>query len=487
MSDTESEKKRSNMKTLPKIQTIENDQEYMDGYFKICDLLNRKRVFTAPPKDNNKKSNKEETQEAIKKRQSDIAKLNARIRKEDSLFWKMVDRGLKFNKDFAVEQLASFYCLDTFEKKVLLFFIYLEFYNEANSSYSESELVNLFDCKDSIIERMKSLKHFAYTSALIKNRILIKEGRLSYAQTVQKYALSGEILKMLSNILNGAKLDQEANKKRQPKLCEDVGYERTPQYSLDDVKLKEDVKDKIMFFLSNHKDNSLEKIDAHQTIRNCKNLTFLFYGSPGTGKSMLAEAIASYLGKKMLSVEFPKITSRWFGETDNNISRIFRSAKENDMVLCIDEADTLLYNRTYAAQEHDIRFVNVMLQELERFEGVAVLTTNMDILLDQALERRVSLKIKFEEPNEHVRLQIWQSHIPKTVQLSGDIDFSLLARKYDFSGGYIKNAVLNALRRVSLNKQSIITMEDLVFGANIEKEGIFNKDKKNTIIGFATQ
>ena len=366
-----------------------------------------------------------------------------------------------------------------------MFFIYLEFFHDINNICSGNELVNIFDCEDSIVERLKSTKHFSDTGVLVKNRLLLKEERKSYIQAVQDYALSSDIMEMLSNILNGTKLDQKAKKKNHTTACEDVGYERAPQYSLDDVKLKKDVKDKIMFFLSNHKENSLEKIGAHQTIRNGNSLVFLFYGPPGTGKSMLAEAIASYLGKKMLLVEFPKISSRWFGETDNNISRMFKSARENDMLLCIDEADTLLYSRAYAVQEHDIRFVNVMLQELERFEGVAVLTTNMDMLLDQALERRVSLKIELEEPNELVRSQIWQSHIPREVRLSGDVDFTVLAKKYDFAGGYIKNAVLNTLRRVALNKQNIVTMEDLIFGANIEKEGMFNKTKKNTVMGFA--
>ncbi|NQT32258.1 MAG: ATP-binding protein [Candidatus Omnitrophica bacterium] len=269
--------------------------------------------------------------------------------------------------------------------------------------------------------------------------------------------------------------------------CEDVGYEKIPRYSLDDVKLKNDIKDKVTFFLSNFRENALDNLGAHQTIKNGKGLVFLFHGPPGTGKSMLAEAIAAYLNKKMLIVEFPKITSRWLGVTEKNISKIFRSARENDMLLCIDEADTLLYSRTYAVHEHDIRFVNVMLQELERFEGVAVLTTNMDMLLDQALERRVTLKIKFEEPSEELRSGIWKNHIPQTVSISRDVDFTALAKKYDFSGGYIKNAVLNALRRISLNKQSILTMEDLVFGANIEKEGAFNQKKKQAILGFAMQ
>jgi len=168
-------------------------------------------------------------------------------------------------------------------------------------------------------------------------------------------------------------------------------------------------------------------------------------------------------------VEFPKITSRWYGETDKNIASIFKSAKEHNVVICIDEADSLLYNRNFAAQEHDIRFVNIMLQEIERFEGEIILTSNMDNLLDPALERRVSLKIRFDLPDKKIRTEIWRSHIPSKVSLGQDVDFTILARQFEFSGGYIRNAVLHALRRLAQDKRNTITMDDLLLEHGLKR------------------
>ena len=90
-------------------------------------------------------------------------------------------------------------------------------------------------------------------------------------------------------------------------------------------------------------------------------------------------------------------------------------------------------------------------------------------------------------PDEKIRTQIWRSHIPDTIRLSEDVDFSALAKQYSFAGGYIKNAVLNSLRRVTLRKQGILTMDDLIFGANMEKEGMFNKENSKGVLGFAMQ
>jgi SpoVK/Ycf46/Vps4 family AAA+-type ATPase len=242
-----------------------------------------------------------------------------------------------------------------------------------------------------------------------------------------------------------------------------------------------------MFFLQPTKDNGLEKLGVSQKIKRGLGTTFLFFGPPGTGKSMLADAVASYVGKKVLIVEYPKIMDRFVGDTDKNISRIFRSAEAEDLVILLDEADTLFYNRSFAIQEHDIRFVNEMLQELERFKGIIILTTNMDVLLDPALERRLSLKVKFELPSKELRSKIWQSHIPEKVTVAKGVDFDMLAAKYDFSGGNIKNAVLNSLRRVLSRDDQEITLDDLIFGAQLELDGMYSAARKKTISGFAAQ
>jgi SpoVK/Ycf46/Vps4 family AAA+-type ATPase len=302
-------------------------------------------------------------------------------------------------------------------------------------------------------------------------------------QGVIAIMLSTKAINMFSQMLRGEKVEKSSKKEEDTISCEEVGYVKDPEYALDNVVLKDDVKYKIRLFIDSSKKDSTGYPGASKMLRASKGMVFLFYGPPGTGKSMLAEAIASMLGMKILTVEYPKILSRWHGETDKKISHAFKLAKKNNFLLLMDEADSLLYNRSYATQDHDIRFVNEMLQELDRFEGVAVLTTNMDDLLDSAVERRITLRVKLEEPNESMRAQIWKAHVPPQIKLAEDVDFTVLARRYDFSGGYIRNAVQAAMRKITLSNKDIISMDDLIFGARIEMDGMINKQKHGKI-GF---
>lgn len=468
---------------------IIDDKEYFDEYFKICESLQKKRVLLNKLKDHpvkvhiNDKSHSESYQAVC----NEIAGLNYLIKQKEDTFWDIVDKAKGNGQNFVIEKLTKKYSLDVFEKRVLLFFLYLEFYEISRNVCSEDELLGVFDLNNSAIWRMCNFIYFSSEGRLVKNAVLCKEYSKEENSAFVTLALSSRVLTNCARMLNGKKMDLKVKGKEGLSICTEVGFVKTPEYKMDGVILKEDVKEKVLFFLSGLKEENPKKLKVSQKIKKAKGLTFLFYGPPGTGKSMLAEAVADHLKKKLLMVEFSKITSRWYGDTDKNISKIFAAARKNNLVVCMDEADSLLYNRNFAAQEHDIRFVNEMLMELERFEGVAVLTTNMDILLDQALERRISLRVKFELPNEKIRTQIWRSHIPGNFRLSEDVDFPALANRYSFAGGYIKNAVLNTLRRAALNKQDMLTMEDFIFGANIEREGMFNKENLKGTIGFATQ
>jgi len=452
------------------------DKEYLEAYFAICELYQRKRSFLKKSKDDSGVLNKE------------MSELNLVIKKKETLFWQGVQDALAKGGKFAVEDAASLYRLDTFEKEVLMYFLFLEFFHIKENICSRNMLLKIFDLDDSIIWKMRASRYFNRDANLFRYSILYPLFRTNNSSAVVHFGMSDYLLDTFSRIISGEPVQSKPVKKEKKKDShpyEEVGFVKKPKYSLEDVKLSTEVKEKVIFLLSGLQDKGLNDLGIEETIKNGKGLAFLFYGPPGTGKSMLAEAIAKHLKKKLLIVEFPKITSRWYGETDKNISSIFKSAKEHNLVICIDEADSLLYNRSFAVQEHEIRFVNVLLQEIERFEGVIILTSNMDSLLDPALERRVSLKIKFDLPDEKIRTEIWRSHIPSKVTLAQDVDFTVLGRQFEFSGGYIKNAVHHAMRLLSKDKRRIVTMEDLLFGARLEQDGIFVKENKNKMGFFA--
>ena len=180
-----------------------------------------------------------------------------------------------------------------------------------------------------------------------------------------------------------------------------------------------------------------------------RGLAFNFAGPPGTGKTICAEAIAHTLGKKLLVVDYAEAESMWFGETPKNIVAIFRAAAEQNAVLFFDEADAIATRRsTGAILPHDRESnltINVLLRELEAFNGIVIFATNLAANFDPAFERRIRTHVLFEMPGVEERERIWELQIhPKKTPLAPDVDFRRLAERYVVSGGDIKNAVIKA-------------------------------------------
>ena len=180
-------------------------------------------------------------------------------------------------------------------------------------------------------------------------------------------------------------------------------------------------------------------------------LAFNFAGPPGTGKTICAEAIAHALGQRLLVVNYAEVESMWAGETAKNVAAVFRAAAEEDAVLFFDEADAIAARRSAAggAQQAYHReanaVVNVLLHELEAFNGVVVFATNLAANFDPAFERRIRTHVLFQMPGPAERARIWRVQVhPARTPLADDVDFDALAARYAASGGDIKNAVLKA-------------------------------------------
>lgn len=173
----------------------------------------------------------------------------------------------------------------------------------------------------------------------------------------------------------------------------------------------------------------------------------LFSGPPGTGKSMAAGLVARALHTEIYQVDLSKIVSKWIGETEKNLAALFDAAEAGHAFLLFDEADALFGKRTdvkssndrYANQE-----VNFLLQRLESFSGICILTTNHDAAIDEAFRRRLSIHVRFPMPEVEERLQLWERMIPPKAPTHGNLDLERLAEKFVMSGGYIRNAVLRA-------------------------------------------
>ena len=177
-------------------------------------------------------------------------------------------------------------------------------------------------------------------------------------------------------------------------------------------------------------------------------LAFNFAGPSGTGKTICAEAIAHALGKRLLLVRYSEMESMWFGETPKNVAAVFRLAEEEDAVLFFDEADAIASSRStdvsHGQQREANTVVNVLLQELERFDGVVIFATNLAANFDPAFERRIRTHVLFELPGVDERERIWQVQLHPRTPLALDVDFRALAETFAVSGGDIRNAVLRA-------------------------------------------
>lgn len=178
-------------------------------------------------------------------------------------------------------------------------------------------------------------------------------------------------------------------------------------------------------------------------------LAFNFAGPPGTGKTICAEAVAFTLGRKLLRVRYSELESCWAGETGKNIRAVFREARAQDAVLFFDEADSIAARRfssvTAGYEREANQSVNILLKELEDYDGVVIFATNMASNFDPAFERRIRTHILFLLPGQSERERIWDAQIhPSRTPLGSDVDFAELSSKYEVSGGDIRNAVLKA-------------------------------------------
>ena len=178
-----------------------------------------------------------------------------------------------------------------------------------------------------------------------------------------------------------------------------------------------------------------------------KGLNVLFSGHSGTGKTMAAQILAHELKLELYKIDLSQVVSKYIGETEKNLSRIFKEAETSNAILFFDEADALFGKRSEVKDAHD-RYANIeigyLLQKMEEYEGMTILATNLRQNMDEAFVRRMQFIVDFPLPDELHRYKIWRVHFPEEAPCSDDIDFEFLARQFKLAGGNIRNIVINA-------------------------------------------
>ncbi|MGY5125973.1 ATP-binding protein [Streptomyces nigrescens] len=200
-----------------------------------------------------------------------------------------------------------------------------------------------------------------------------------------------------------------------------------------------------------------------------RGVVALFAGESGTGKTLSAEVVASELGLDLYVVELSSVVDKYIGETEKNLERIFSEADRTDAVLLFDEADAVFGKRSEVKSSHD-RYANLesayLLQRLEAFDGIAVLTTNLRANIDEAFTRRLDLVVDFPFPDAEQRIALWRSCLAATP-CADDLGLDVCAKEFELSGGAIRSAAVTA-GYLAAGRGGPVTAADVRAGARRE-------------------
>ena len=196
-----------------------------------------------------------------------------------------------------------------------------------------------------------------------------------------------------------------------------------------------------------HRARVFEAWDFERKLSLGKGLNALFCGPSGTGKTMAAEIMARELGLELYKIDLSGVVSKYIGETEKNLARVFAEAEAGSAILFFDEADALFGKRSEVKDAHD-RYANIetsyLLQRMEEYEGIGILATNLRRNMDEAFVRRITFVVQFPTPEEPERLRIWQGIFPAAMPRGDDIDLAFMARQFKLTGANIKNIALGA-------------------------------------------
>lgn len=254
-----------------------------------------------------------------------------------------------------------------------------------------------------------------------------------------------------------------------------LGNKIKSTYTFDDIVLPSDQLNQLREIINQVKYRKLVYSDwgFHHKLSRGTGLNVLFSGPPGTGKTMAAEVIANELSLDLYKIDLSQVVSKYIGETEKSLQRIFDEAAASHTILFFDEADALFGKRSEGNDAND-RYANTetayLLQKIEEFEGIAILATNLSRNIDEAYLRRLHYHVSFPFPDERQRLRIWQRMFPDQAPKS-EIDLAFLANRFALSAGHLKNVVLTAAF-LAADDAGVIEMKHIVRALKYELQKI---------------
>ncbi len=287
--------------------------------------------------------------------------------------------------------------------------------------------------------------------------------RLSIGQIVE----AAEVARTVAggDVPGGAELDLGARQASSSRLGE-LAAQLPPGLDWDDLVLPERQRELLRSISSylRHRDRVLSDWGYERAVARTQGLKVLFAGESGTGKTMAAQVLAAQLGLDIFRVDLATIVSKYIGETEKNLDRIFAAAEGSNAILFFDEADALFGKRSEVSDSHD-RYANIevayLLQKMEGYPGAVILATNFRRNIDDAFVRRLDFVIDFPFPEADDRRRIWQLLLPREAPVGEDVDLDFLAAQFKLSGGAIRNCSLSAAFQAA-DDAGVIEMRHLV-------------------------
>ncbi len=246
-----------------------------------------------------------------------------------------------------------------------------------------------------------------------------------------------------------------------------LGKKLPVPFDLDDLVVDDDTRSALVEIVAAA--GQRRRIRDQFKLRGAQGISVLFSGHPGVGKTMSGTVLAKRLGLEIYEIDLSQVVSKWLGETEKNLSDVFDAAEPGHAVLLFNEADSLFGKRTSDVKSSNDRYANLetnyLLARLERFGGLAILTTNLTSAIDQAFKRRFTYDVFFSFPSPDMRAELWRRTLP-THGRSAEINFDGLADSYELSGGFIKVACERAAYIAGANN---VEIDDALLRMTIER------------------
>ncbi len=396
-----------------------------------------------------------------------------------------INERLKVTKhDISVEQLFQEHALNDKEQIIFLALLKEEYRGELESLREMNTLINLISEND--YEKIKNRSLLEEGATLIEKEIIDYDEMLTaFGGVTRSFFISEEFLQ---NIIHPNKTKKTKRIKIDTLVKEQDIFELlSPKADMDSVVLGSKTKE-VLDTILRQMDKEVIKRLKEWGIRDRKaglDARLIFYGPAGTGKTMTALSLAKSLKRKVLNFDCSKILSMYVGESEKNVRKIFDTYKElskktrTEPVLLLNEADQFLSSRTTGGSGADKmhnQMQNIFLEQIEKFDGILIATTNLLETIDPAFSRRFNYKIEFIKPNFDQRVLLWKKMLPNNTQYEEAFDINVLA-KHKLSGGQIEVIVKNTALSVAIKKSPVFHMEDFKIAINRELNGAFGENK----------